>query len=192
MTDKLHCIVLAAGRSSRFGASKMLAEIDGEPLVRRVVLAVKHAGVGQVSVVTGHDAERVRLAVDDCCDDAVYNPLYLEGMGTSIAAGVASLPGDCMATLILLGDQPLVSPAHLTRLVDTWRAQPRSTIASSYGDAVGPPALFPRGQFDALIALRGDKGARDLLRDPAADVVFIECETAMPDVDTPADLDKLI
>ncbi|HSG97962.1 MAG TPA: hypothetical protein VLA11_08210, partial [Woeseiaceae bacterium] len=77
------------------------------------------------------------------------------------------------------------------RLVETWQEQPQSTVASSYNGTIGPPALFPRAQFGALIALRGDQGARALLRDPQADVIVIECDDPMPDVDTPEDLDAL-
>jgi molybdenum cofactor cytidylyltransferase len=191
MTDSVHCIVLAAGTSTRFGASKMLVDIGGEPMIRRVVSTVKQAALGPVHVVTGHDAERIAAAVNGLCDDCAHNPLYLEGMGTSIAAGIASLPADCAAAIIILGDQPLVSAAHLTKLLDTWQGQPHSTVASSYGETIGPPALFPNTQFETLVELRGDQGARALLRDPQADVVVIECDGPMPDVDTPDDLDAL-
>ncbi len=191
MTDNVLCIVLAAGTASRFGASKMLADIGGEPMIRRVVRTVKQAGVGPVHVVTGHDAERIASAVAGLCDGCAHNPLYRDGMGTSIAAGVASLPSDCDAAMVVLGDQPLVSADHLMQLVETWQEQPHRTVASSYDGTVGPPALFPRAQFGALAALRGDQGARDLLRDPQADVVLIECDGPMPDVDTRDDLDAL-
>ena len=191
MTDELHCIVLAAGQGTRFGASKMLAEIGGEPMIRRVVQTVKQAEIGPVHVVTGHDATAVESAINNICDGCLHNPLYRDGMGTSIAAGIASLPSSCSAVLVVLGDQPLVSADHLTRLVAAWHEQPHSTVASSYDGTIGPPALFPRAQFDALAALRGDKGARDLLRDPQADVIVLECENPMPDVDTPDDLDAL-
>ncbi|HSG98252.1 MAG TPA: nucleotidyltransferase family protein, partial [Woeseiaceae bacterium] len=116
MTDGVNCIVLAAGTASRFGASKMLADIDGEPMIRRVVRAVRQAAVGPVHVVTGHDAERIESAVAGLCDGCAHNPLYRDGIGTSIAAGVASLPSNCDAALIILGDQPLLSAEHLTRL----------------------------------------------------------------------------
>ena len=97
MIDSVHCIVLAAGTSTRFGASKMLAQFDGEPMVRRVLQTVKRAAIGPVHVVTGHDAERIAVAVDGLCDDCAHNPLYRDGMGTSIAAGIASLPSTCEA-----------------------------------------------------------------------------------------------
>lgn len=191
MTDELHCIVLGAGQGTRFGDSKMLADIGGAPMIGRVVQTVKQAAIGPVHVVTGHDAEAIESAVNGICDGCLHNPLYRDGMGTSIAAGIASLPADCAAAMIVLGDQPLVSPAHLSRLASAWRKQPDRIVASSYEQTIGPPAVFPRAQFDALNALRGDEGARSLLRDPQAEVVVIECEGPMPDVDTPDDLNAL-
>lgn len=191
MSTTVHCVVLAAGLSERFGASKMLAPVAGEALIRRVLRAVRDAGVGPVHLVVGHDSERVCAAGDGLCDAVVENSHYRDGMGTSIAAGVASLPPDAGAVLILLGDQPLVRPDHLRELAAAWAADPGSVVASGYAGTAGPPVVFPRAAFPDLEALDADRGAKALLDDDRYPVTVIDADDQALDVDTMADLDGL-
>ena len=88
------------------------------------------------------------------------NPQWRDGMGTSLAAGVARLPAHCDGVLVLLCDQPRVSEEALRTLVQPWRAQPDRIVAAAYDGVVGVPAIFPRRCFAALAALRGERGAR--------------------------------
>lgn len=186
----LTAIVLAAGGSRRLGRPKQLIDLAGEPLVRhcaRCALAAAH----DVIVVVGAQAEAVRAALGGLPVRVVFNARWEEGMSTSIRAAVDALPEDAQGVLITLADQPFVPVEHLQALVSTWRARPRGTVATAHDDGHGVPAVFPRSRFDDLRALRGDAGARRVLRASAAGVIGIACPQAAIDIDTEADLERL-
>jgi len=111
---RIAALVMAAGRSSRMGtANKLLAEVDGQPMVRRAVEAALASAAGPVFVVLGHDAHRVRAALRGCKVHFIDNPDYAEGMSTSLRRGLASLPDGVDGAVILLGDMPRIEPAAI-------------------------------------------------------------------------------
>jgi CTP:molybdopterin cytidylyltransferase MocA len=180
-------VVLAAGASMRLGQAKQLVEIDGEPLLRRVVRAVLATRPCDCIVVLGEDSARFDAALDGldvrtlCIDNAET------GMAASLRAGVAALDPSCAGTLVVLTDQPALAEHHLRALCEQWRATPQRAAASAYAGVIGVPALLPRSWFDAIAAIHGDTGARDLLR-TRADVVAIAAPELARDIDTPGDL----
>jgi len=187
----LHAVVLAAGGSRRLGRPKQLVELAGEPLVRHCVRRALAAAVPGVLVVVGAQAEAVLAALRDLPVRIVINARWEQGMSTSIQAAVDALPADAQGVLFMLADQPFVPVEHLQALVSTWRAQPQAIVATAYDDGVGVPAIFPRSRFEDLRALRGDTGARRVLRAHAAEVIGIACAQAAIDIDTEADLQRL-
>src|SRR5437660_11402057 len=110
-----------------------------------------------------------------------------EGLASSIRAGVARIPPACTGVLLLLADQAAVTAEDLRRLAGTWRKQPQYIAAALYAGTSGVPAIFPRSAFRDLAELRGDVGARVLLRRSADRVVRVPMPSAAPDVDTPED-----
>lgn len=185
-------LLLAAGGASRFGATKVLRSYRGEPLVSRAArLLAAHCPAG-VTVVVGADAARVQAAVPAVVPAAtvVTNPAWASGLSASLAAGVAVLPPDAGAVLVLLADQPLVDDDDLARLVGAWQADPGRIAAAAFGAVLGVPAVLPRRCFPALAALRGDQGARAVI---AADArrIAVPMPHAAVDVDTPDDLARL-
>ncbi|HEX5124439.1 MAG TPA: nucleotidyltransferase family protein [Rhodanobacteraceae bacterium] len=180
-------IVLAAGASRRLGQPKQLVEIDGEPLLKRVVNAALATAPRQCIVVLDEsapfdavlgalDARIVRIA------DAAT------GMAASLRAGVAALDAGCEGALVVVTDQPGLHARHLQALCTAWRAAPAFAIASAYAGVIGVPALLPRSWFDAIAALSGDVGARDLLRS-RPDVIAIAAPGLARDIDTPRDIE---
>ncbi len=143
-------------------------------------------------VVVGADALRVRLVLQRarCGVRVVDNSRWREGMATSLQAGLA-VAGDsaAKAALVMLVDQPLVGPAAIARLVSAWRRRPAVPAAARYEGRTGVPAVLPRRHWRALKSLRGDEGARALLRGPAT--TLVDMPEAGLDVDTPADLRRL-
>ena len=93
--------------------------------------------------------------------------------------------------LLLLGDQPLVTAAHLANLIDCWSGSDNEIIATAYTDGKGPPVLFPGALLDDLAALNGDTGARQLISDPRFTTRFVDFAPAGSDIDCPADLERL-
>jgi len=188
-------VVLAAGRSSRMGeANKLLAEVGGVPMVRRVVRTVLDAELDPVVVVVGHDAERVRSALEHLPVRFVSNPDYAVGISTSVRAGVRALVGDAEGAMIVLGDMPWISEADLRALVAAFGPdQGRGICAPVAERKRGNPVLWSARYFDELQTLEGDVGARHLLSVHDEDV----CEVSVPgrgvldDIDTPEALTAL-
>ena len=183
------CIVLAAGGSRRLGTSKQLVRYRGRPLLLHAVAAARVAlPRAQLIVVVGAEAFRLRLVLRRarCGARVVANRRWREGMATSLHAGLAAVPRTARAAVVLLADQPRVGAAAIERLVGAWRLRPGLPAAARYEERVGVPAVLPRRYWPALNALRGDQGARALLR--AAAPTLVDMPEAALDVDTPADL----
>ncbi len=188
---RVFAVVLAAGRASRFGATKQAKELHGVPLVRRAALVANEVCGDRVIAVLGHDRDSVLAALGSQRVFIVINEAYRDGMGTSIAAAARVCSERADAILLLLADQPLVTAEHLQMLVDTWSGAEDEIVASAYEGSQGPPVLLPVATFDELELLDGDTGARALLDDVRFHVVTVPFEAAATDIDTPADLDAL-
>jgi molybdenum cofactor cytidylyltransferase len=189
----LYVILLAAGRASRFGSPKLLADVHGRPmLVRALDTLLDVAREDRIVVVLGANADRLEPLVRGVRVSVVINRGHADGMASSIRTGLASVPPDCRGVMIALADQVSVTPGDLRRLVDAWRENPERVAAARYGDSVGVPAIFPAAMFDQLEKLQGDRGARDLLRREAGQGTGVPMPTAAVDVDTPADLAAVV
>lgn len=181
-------VLLAAGASRRFGSPKQLARVGGESLLRRMArtaLACRPAGC---VVVLGARAPRLRRELAGLDVRVVVNLRWRDGLSRSLAAGVAALPPDARGALVVLADQAALGPADLEMLCACWRRTPRRILAACVDGTFCPPAIFPVSAFPALRRLRGDRGARDLLRDPRRRAVGLQLPGAALDVDTPSDL----
>lgn len=183
--------VLAAGSASRFGSTKQAFLLHGIPLVRRAINTAVRVCDNRVLAVIGHDAATVLAAIDSEPCFVAVNEDYGEGLGSSIAAAARVCRGHADALLLLLADQPLITPRHLRTLINTWSGADNEIVASSYSATEGPPVLFPRGAFEALESLGGDRGARALFDDSRFALRSVPCEPAATDIDTPADLAAL-
>ena len=186
-------IVLAAGRASRMGSNKLIAELDGEPIVRRTVRSVLGSRAQPIIVVTGHEAGAVRDALAGLDVRFVHNPDHAEGMSTSLRAGVAAA-GSVDAALICLADMPRLRAEHLDALIETYRdGEPTQIIVPTCDRKRGNPVLWPRHYFAEIAALTGDVGARALIERHADHVRLfaIDDPAILMDVDTPAALDEL-
>lgn len=192
-------VLLAAGGSSRFGAeNKLLAETDGEPLVRHAARTLRDARVSPVVVVVGHEADAVRDALggldgwDESSPRFVTNRAYERGLSSSVRAGVdAAGDASADATVFLLGDMPSVDPATVDLLVDAYRAGLAEAVAPEYRDQRGNPVLFDREHFAALRAVEGDVGGRSvLLGSDRGAMVETDDPGVVRDIDTREDLES--
>lgn len=188
---RVFAAVLAAGESRRFGSTKQLATVDGEPLVARAARRAASVCGDNCILVVGHDARRVIGAAGDRCRFLLVNDRYAEGMGTSVALTVRALSPVADALLIVLADQPLVTAAHLGSLIDAWSGDDDEIVASRFDGVAGPPLLLPSDTFDELRSLSGDRGARALLNDDRFRLTAIDCAAAAIDVDVPEDIATL-
>jgi molybdenum cofactor cytidylyltransferase len=184
-------VVLAAGLARRMGRQKLLLQLQGKPVVR---WSVEHAAghVEDVVIVTGPDDTALRQALDGLAVRFTVNPRPQDGQGTSIAAGVAALKPWTTAALIALGDQPRMPAAVVPALLDAFRRSGKAIIAPLYQGVQGTPVLFSSDVFAELRALKGDAGARAVVKEDPERVETVAFDFAMPpDVDTPEDYAKL-
>jgi len=184
---RVAAIVLAAGRSSRMGPqNKLLADIAGKAMVRRVVEAALVSRARPVLVVMGHQAADVAAAVAGLDVTLVANPDYATGLASSLKAGIRAVPEACNGALVLLGDMPRLAAGHVDRLIDAFAAAPESIVVPVHDGRQGNPVLWPRRLFPELLQLDGDAGAKRLIAacrnavheiDVGSDAIFVDVDT---------------
>ncbi len=193
MTARVAGILLAAGEGSRLGRPKALVQLGGQTLAQRGVALLRDGGADPVLVVTGAVPVSIPAA------EAVYNPDWRTGMGSSLAAGLRALAagavaGDGMgAAVVALADQPLVGVEAVRRLIAAYRAGAGVAVAA-YDGKPRNPVLIAREHWASVLELAtGDTGARPFLRAHPELVTLVECgDTGSPyDVDTPEDLARV-
>lgn len=159
-------ILLAAGRSTRFGdESKLLARIGGKALVRHVAEAAANSTADPVIVVTGHRAEEVQSQLQGLPVRFVHNHLFADGLSMSLKAGFSALPPEARAAMILLGDMPFVGAELIDALIAGWqeRGRPAALVPALNGRR-GNPVVLSRALQAAIEGLSGDVGAGSVLR----------------------------
>lgn len=186
-------VVLAAGTSSRLGRPKQLLAYRGRPLVQHAVDAALDAGLDEVVVVVGHEAEAVRDALElPSRGRIVVNPDYAEGQSTSLRTGLLALGDGVRAAVVLLGDQPGVGADEVRAAVERYEETGGPVVRTSWEGRPGHPVLLDRKVWEALKAVVGDVGARDLLREHPDWVVPLDLQRPPPpDIDTEADYERL-
>jgi molybdenum cofactor cytidylyltransferase len=176
---KIAGVVLAAGASTRLGKPKQMVVVDGEMLVERAVRLTREARLSPAIIVVGPDASFAEK-LHGCM--VVVNEEAQEGMAASIRCGVHAAM-DCDGVVLMTCDQPALKPEHLRALC----AMGAVPVGSVYAGKIGIPAYFPGAMFGELMKLKGDVGARDLLRNARG----ISAENLSLDIDTEEDIARL-
>lgn len=186
-------IILAAGSSSRLGQPKQLLVHKGKTLVRRITDMALALQKGPVTVVLGANRHAVADELAGLPVTLIDNPRYEEGLSSSLKMGLAGLfvtQNKIDAVLVLLTDQPHVSPGLLLHLIETFQDGDKGITACRYGvdGPLGVPALFATKYVDELLGLTGDKGARWVIVKHRADCAEVPFEQGLIDLDSPQDL----
>jgi len=186
-------IILAAGLSSRMGSNKLLADIDGLPLLRKTADAVLASDLEPAIVVTGHQAEEIQSALSGTGVTFAHNPQYAEGLSTSLRTGIAAVPKDADGALILLGDMPEIPTDLIARMLAAFSpADGRAICVATAGGKRGNPVLWGRQFFAEIEQVNGDSGAKHLIGAHDGFVCEVEADgVVFYDVDTPEALAAL-
>ena len=186
-------LLLAAGASTRMGRPKQLLPYHGRTLLRHAAETAVAAGCAPIVLVTGalHDellAEIVGLPIL-----AVHNPDWETGMASYIRAGLAAVAAAApRAVLVMLTDQPLVTPELLRQLIVQQHATQAPIVAAAYGETLGVPAIFDKSLLPELLKLQGAQGAGRLIARLGAAVGQVAFPAGLLDVDTPAQYTALL
>jgi len=192
---RVAAIVLAAGSATRFGGAKLVAPLEGRPLLQHVLDRLADAGLVNPIVVLPPDATALEDAVEWRDAQRAVNPDPSRGLSTSLqvgwAAALATVPPPD-AALVLLGDQPRVSPGLIERLIRETLDPAGPVIVPRYGGGGGGnPVRIERGAAALVTAAEGDRGLGPLIAAHPELVRWVDVDGSNPDVDTPADLHEL-
>ncbi|GAB4374987.1 MAG: molybdopterin-binding/glycosyltransferase family 2 protein [Kiloniellaceae bacterium] len=192
---RIAAIVLAAGQSRRMGkVNKLLAAVDGRPMVSHVMDSLKASQAKPVVVVTGHDYAAVEAALPKGGFTLTHNPDYASGLSSSLRRGLAALPEHIDGVLVCLGDMPRVAPAVIDRLIAAFNpTEGRAICVPTWQGKRGNPVLFARRFFAEMQEIAGDTGARALIGEHAEVVceVPMDDDAVLLDIDTPEALAAL-
>ncbi len=196
---RIAAVVLAAGQSRRMGPeNKLLAEIDGKPMVAHAVEAALASQAEPVIAVTGHERARVEAALAGLAVDCVHNPDYAQGLSTSLRRGLAALPAETDGVVVCLGDMPRVEAAAIDRLIAAFNPlEGRAICVPTWDGKRGNPVLFASRFLAEMQEIAGDVGARHLIGEYPELVAEVAMDQTgaghgvLLDVDTPEALAAL-
>lgn len=182
----IETIILAGGRAERFGSNKLLADLNGRPMVLHTPLRLQEDGRFRVTVVTCH--EDVRKLCEANGIACIYSEECRKGLSGSIRAGVQALAAEgAEAICFCAGDQPFLQADTLAAFHKAWTASGKSMGSCLAGDDPTNPAIFSKERFPALLSLEGDKGGRRILREDSKDCFY----WPLPDPCEARDIDTL-
>ncbi len=182
-------VVLAAGRSRRMGAQKLLLPYGGSTIVEAVVRAALEASLQGAIVVLGADEERVRANLAPCAVTFAVNEDWERGMFSSVRAGFEALPEKATAAVVMLGDQPFVKPETIDELVARYRETRRGVVLPVHGGRRGHPVLIDTKFKSEILSLGPEATLRDIVRTHTDEVLEVEIDDPdiLRDIDTPED-----
>jgi len=188
---------LAAGLSTRFGENKLLYNLDGVPVLSRVLNAALTSGFTRVTIVVGSSIVSSFVAKTNLPSGIpirqIVNPNPQEGMSSSMRIGISSVEKTSAGAAIILGDQPFITGAIINKLLEIFWTNPDKIVAPLIFGRRTNPVIFPSAFFKELLAVTGDVGGRSVLDRHPDKVVGLELGEVYDDadLDTPNDLIKI-
>mgnify|MGYP001329855991 CR=1 FL=1 len=195
MNNKIDILIMAAGASRRFGGCKLLTQWRGAPIITYALNTAINLSqqpqlqIASLNIVAGAYHDQIRNFLEQQYPpnhNLINNPNWSQGLGHSIAHGVAQLPPE-NSVLIMLADQPLVAVEDVQRLIHLASENPRKIICAEFAETIGVPALFPAEFKKDLLQLKGDRGAKAVLIEHESKLVKLPLREAGFDLDLPGD-----
>ncbi len=195
MTNKYGIIILAAGSSSRLGRPKQLLQFNNQSLLKHIVNVALEAAIGPVMVVLGAAADLLKKELDETTIISVINKDWQEGMGSSIRFGLQQFTdrfSDAEGVIFTVCDQPFITSSLLNELVTVYQQKKNPVVASVYEETKGTPAFFHRDIFPELLALKADKGAKQIINNHKDHMGLVSFPMGSRDIDTETDYVQLL
>ena len=193
----ISAVILAAGESKRMGKqNKLLLPVAGEALLVKLIKSVCDSDVGQVIVVIGHEAEKIRRKLNNFPLSFVYNPNFSEGMTTSIKSGVKEVSPDCDGYMICLADMPFINTSEINKLIHAYDQnrikEKRLIVIPVYQGHRGNPVLFSTEFREDILEHKMEFGCKGVIMKNFESVKEIEMDddSMLLDVDTLEDYQR--
>ena len=193
----ISAVILAAGESKRMGKqNKLLLPVAGEALLVKLIKSVCDSDVGQVIVVIGHEAEKIRRKLNNFPLSFVYNPNFSEGMTTSIKSGVKEVSPDCDGYMICLADMPFINTSEINKLIHAYAQnrikEKRLIVIPVYQGHRGNPVLFSTEFREDILEHKMEYGCKGVIMNNFESVKEIEMDddSMLLDVDTLEDYQR--
>lgn len=190
---KTAALILAAGRSSRYGSPKQLLEINGQNLVQRAATLAQSVFCNPIIVITGAYHQEITSCHFPNEVELHHNPNWEKGMGSSLAFGVNLLiknHPNTEAAFILLPDQAMVSADTLQNLASLLKNTTDRIALCRHNDTPSPPSLFHRDLFPDLAQLSGDNGGKNIVKNNLHLAKFHQTPEVDYDIDRPEDWER--
>lgn len=191
----IHALLIAAGESKRMGEPKQLLPWGNKTLMEHQIEVLQKADL-QISVVLGANAKLIQKTIEHLKVEIAHNDHWNMGMGNSIscgAKGIHSNKNSYDGILIALVDQPLITSQHFQTMIDRFEPGKNQIIVSKSETGVtGPPVLFDITYLDELMELRGEAGAKPIIKNHQEKVILIPCQSSLEDIDTPEAYQRLL
>ena len=189
----ISAIILAAGMSSRMGIPKQLLKLGSKAMVRVITENVLASQVDEVLVVTGHLEQEISAVINDLPVKIIFNPHYIQGQSTSLALGVKAIDVNTSAFLVFMADQPLISPSLINMVISEFKKRCCLALRPIYHDLPGHPVILHYSLSAEVEALKGDEGARQVLKllGNKVDYLPVQDEAVILDIDTLENYEKL-
>jgi molybdenum cofactor cytidylyltransferase len=187
----ISALLLAAGRGERMGGVKQLLSLGGQRMIEAALANLHTSRCDEIIVVLGFAAAEIRPLVEgEERVTVVINPRFAEGMSTSIHEGLRAMHTRAAGILIALADQPFIPPEVIDKLIEGFQAGAKGIVLPVYQGKRGHPVILDRKKYAAeLLALQGDVGGKEIVRNHPEDCleIAIDSKGVLIDIDAPED-----
>jgi molybdenum cofactor cytidylyltransferase len=184
-------LILAAGKSSRMNSIKQLEKINNKTLLDITVDKVNKLFFENIFCVLGANCDEIKQGITSKNIEYINNKKFENGLSSSIVSGIDYFNENKLnfkGIFILLADQPAIEIAYLRAMLELFKKNNNTIIASNYGNKLGVPAIFPEKYFTDLLLIKGDKGAKEFINKRKNEVICPKPTTNFFDIDTKRDL----
>lgn len=190
-------IILAAGMSTRFGSLKQLLKIGDSTLLSMVVNTAIKSNLDKVVLVLGYKSDTIKASMGEEIPNSgmmtVVNPRYHEGMSTSLQCGLKQIQDQFPSIMVLMGDQPLLGYEIINLILREFHSSGKDICAPVHNGRRCLPVCFTKKFYDDIFAIKGDMGAREIIRKNPEEIISIEIEDpgSFVDIDDKNDFEKI-